>query len=96
MWRVSEIDKVAERKARESQKEDTEEQVIGRQREENDWAGIWKQPDDQIAVAEQELKESTVEDGVKMGRWLEEIGEVPEGCPAERFDLVWTISYVNL
>lgn len=31
-----------------------------------------------------------------MGSWLETIGSVPEGCPAQGFDLVWTISQVSV
>jgi hypothetical protein len=98
MWRINEIDKVVERKKREGRKARSRsragEQVGGRQREEDDWAGIWKDRDEQVRMEEQDAEETTVEDGVKMGKWLEAVGQVSEGCPAEGFDLVWTISYV--
>lgn len=98
MWRVSEIDKVAKKKEMDERRARAGEQVVGRQREDNDWAGIWKDSDHQVRLEEQasEMEKSTVEDGVKMGKWLEVVEGVAEGCPAEGFDLVWTISYVVL
>lgn len=96
MWRVSEIDKVTKGKDTDERRARAGEQVVGRQREGDDWSGIWKDWDHQVRMEQQssELEKSTVEDGVKMGKWLEVVEGVAEGCPAEGFDLVWTISYV--
>lgn len=96
MWRVSELDRVADERERKTRRAEQGQQVVGKQREEDNWAGMWKASDEHTHLEESNAEETTVEDGVKMGSWLEAIGSVPEGCPAQGFDLVWTISQVSV
>ena len=102
MWRIAELERdVADRSRAEEEAasdEAKETRGTGIQRDEDDWAGVWasgRSHSGQSVVAGAAGlggNESTIVEGVKMDKWIEAIGSVPEGCPAERFDLVWTIS----
>jgi hypothetical protein len=105
MWRIAELERDSEERRlaneREARDEAAEASGRGMQREEDDWAAVWAsgraRSDQKVVLDVVGLggNESTIVEGVKMDKWMEAIGSVPEGCPAERFDLVWTISWVS-
>ena len=99
MWRIAELERDeadrsrAEEKVARDEAQDT--RGMGMQKDEDDWAGVWRSESGQSVVASATGlggNESTIVEGVKMDKWIDAIGSVPAGCPAERYDLVWTIS----